>query len=247
MRSRDLPLSRSYRWATPADGTFRDRGDCVVWRAPRCPESWFGHRLEFDHPVDPIAGLARWDAEQAGLAIDRRFLVWETPLDVPFPSIAPRYAPSYGIGLHRPPGPPNDVPDPLPIRPAGDQLPVAIEAAARQHPQFGSTYRTYVRWLYQGLADRDATTFVAWDGDRVVAAATIVPGPDNQARFQEVWTDRAHRRRGIASALVAAAIRRYPDRTLLILCDDGSEAHRVYVRAGFRPVSRWVELSSGAP
>jgi GNAT superfamily N-acetyltransferase len=244
VRSRDLPISRSYRWATPADTTFEDRGDCVVWRAPRCPESWFGHRLELDHPGDPVIGFARWDAEQTGIEVDRRFLTWETPLDVPFPPIAPRYAPSYAIGLERPPGPISPVSQVLPIRAAGPDLPSAIEAAARQHPQFGPTYRAYVRWLYEGLAERGATTFVAWDADRVVAAATIVPGPGEIGRFQEVWTQPAWRRQGLAMALLAAAIRQHVDRSLLVLCDQDSDAHRIYARAGFRPVSRWVELSS---
>ena len=220
-----------------------DRGDCVVWRAPACRESWFGHRLELDRSIDPAAGFARWEREQPGIDVDRRFLAWETPLDEPFPEIPARFAPSFGVGLERPPAPAARVPAVLPIEEAEDLEP-AIAAAGRQHPQFGDGYRVYVRWLYEGLAAQGATMFVARDGDRVVAAATVVPGPDRLARFQEVWTDAAHRRRGLATALVTAAVRAYADRTLLILCDEGSEAHRIYVRCGFRPVSRWVELST---
>jgi GNAT superfamily N-acetyltransferase len=217
-----------------------------VWRSPACPASWFGHRLEFDHPIAPEVGFARWEHEQSGLDIQRRFLVWETPLAVPFPTIAPRWAPFYAIGLARPPGPVTPIASALPIRAAGADLPQVIDAAARQHPQFGDSYLDYLTWLYQGLAERGATTLAARDGDRVVAAATLVPGTDD-ARFQEVWTAPAHRRRGLATALVTTAIARYADRPLLILAEEGSEAHRLYLRAGFLPISRWVELSTEKP
>lgn len=219
----------------------------MIWRAPACPESWFGHRIEFDRPVAPEAGFSRWEQEQAGIDVQRRFLAWETPLDVPAPALPPRYAPFCALGLLRPPGAMPEVRAPLPIHAVGSELPQVIAAASRQHPQFGTTYLDYVTWLYEGLAARGATTFAARDGDRVVAAATLVPGPDGDGRFQEVWTDARYRRRGLATALVAAAVRQEADRSLLILCEEGSEAHRIYLRAGFRPVSRWVELSIEKP
>ena len=115
-----------------------------------------------------------------------------------------------------------------------------IRAAAAQGPQYGPSYLTYLDWLYRGLAEQGGSTLVAWDGSDPVAALTVVPGPHDR-RFQEVWTTRTYRRRGLATALIATALRQ--GGTHLLASVVGSDALRVYLRLGFRPVSRVYEVS----
>ncbi|HET9989302.1 MAG TPA: hypothetical protein VFQ65_12315, partial [Kofleriaceae bacterium] len=56
---------------------------------------------------------------------------------------------------------------------------------------------------------------------------------DKVARYQDVQTAVAYRKRGLASALLAAAARDVPaDRYVIMTA--GGEAERVYARAGFQ-------------
>ena len=90
----------------------------------------------------------------------------------------------------------------------------------------------------QGLAGtRRATFWGAFDGETLVASLGVVPlGPC--ARYQDVQTAVSHRRRGIASALLAIAARASRESDLVIVAEPESAAARVYERVGFRTVER---------
>ncbi|MEQ1508572.1 MAG: hypothetical protein ABMB14_40445, partial [Myxococcota bacterium] len=61
MRSRDRPVCRTLRFATPADVAVTTVDGGTVWDAPACREAWFAHRIELDHPPDRLDdGFARW-------------------------------------------------------------------------------------------------------------------------------------------------------------------------------------------
>jgi GNAT superfamily N-acetyltransferase len=104
---------------------------------------------------------------------------------------------------------------------------------------------------YAELVDRGQASFWgAFDGTRLVASCGLVqldgfelaaPQPSRLARYQDVQTLPAYRRRGLAGALLAAAARRA--RTLhiarfVIFCEPGTEATRVYRRVGFQLAER---------
>ena len=75
------------------------------------------------------------------------------------------------------------------------------------------------------------------DDGRPVANLGIFALPDGLARFQDVMTDAAYRRRGIAGALLRYAghhaLSALGARTLVIVADREGPAIGVYCRAGF--------------
>ena len=71
-----------------------------------------------------------------------------------------------------------------------------------------------------------------------------MPGPDRWYRFQEVWTDRAWRRRGLCGALVRRGLATDPLGVFVVCSVDRSEALRIYEGEGFERVSRYVECST---
>jgi GNAT superfamily N-acetyltransferase len=83
----------------------------------------------------------------------------------------------------------------------------------------------------------DAAFFGAFAGERLVAELGIVRC-GSTARYQDVGTDAAHRRRGLARHLLGVAARwaeeRACDRWVIVAAAD-SDAGRLYRRAGFAP------------
>jgi len=78
------------------------------------------------------------------------------------------------------------------------------------------------------------------DGSTLVASLGIVP-LGALARYQDVQTAPAYRRRGIASALLAAAARHVLDQgveRVVVIAEPASEAARLYARVGFRTIER---------
>jgi ribosomal protein S18 acetylase RimI-like enzyme len=68
---------------------------------------------------------------------------------------------------------------------------------------------------------------------------------DRIARFQDVQTAPTHRKRGIASALLAAA-RSDVDR-YVILAEPNSNASSLYRRAGFREIDERIVSATSSP
>ncbi|WP_106401433.1 GNAT family N-acetyltransferase [Actinocorallia populi] len=90
-----------------------------------------------------------------------------------------------------------------------------------------------------------ATWFGAFEGGQVVAALGIVPDGRGLARYQQVSTHPAHRRRGLASALLHAAAehaRAAGARTLVIVADPDAEAIGLYRRLGFTATEHQVRV-----
>lgn len=81
---------------------------------------------------------------------------------------------------------------------------------------------------------------------RIVATLGVVDAGDGTARYQDVMTLTAHRRRGLASALVAAAgglaAHRFGSRRLVIVAEPEGGAISLYRRLGFRQVEQQLQL-----
>ncbi|MCB9688685.1 MAG: GNAT family N-acetyltransferase [Alphaproteobacteria bacterium] len=236
------PILRTHRFLAPSTSTPLEHGR--VWDEPACRDAWFAHRVELDRaPEDLEAAFRVWDLHHAGKGVERRYVCWETDVDEPWAAVPERCAPVRMWGLVR--GGAEDLgPEPaLPVRPVEDLDRFSL-IAARQHPEYGPTYPRYLRHQLGLLRGLGATVLAAWDGERPVASATIVPGPDRWYRFQEVWTDRAWRRRGLCGALVRRGLAFDPGGVFVVCSVDGSDALRIYERAGFARVSRFVECST---
>lgn len=92
----------------------------------------------------------------------------------------------------------------------------------------------------------DAAWFGVEADGRIVAAAGIVSAGDRTARFQDVGTLSAYRRRGFAAAVVGAlgahAVRTWRVARLVIVADPEGPAIGLYRRLGFRDAEDQVQL-----
>ncbi|MBW4042079.1 MAG: GNAT family N-acetyltransferase [Acidobacteria bacterium] len=84
-------------------------------------------------------------------------------------------------------------------------------------------------------------------GGGIVATAGIADAGGGVARFQDVQTSVAHRRRGHASALVAAGVGiaagEFGSALFVLVAERGGPAIGLYRRLGFREVETQVQLS----
>ena len=100
-------------------------------------------------------------------------------------------------------------------------------------------YRQFLdrRALWKGslVAKGSARFYGAFEGAALVGCLGLVSLGD-VSRFQDVEVAESYRKRGIASALLAAAAFDAEAETLVIVAEPGGNAARVYQRAGFRIV-----------
>jgi GNAT superfamily N-acetyltransferase len=88
--------------------------------------------------------------------------------------------------------------------------------------------------------------FGAFHGDQLAAELGIVDCGDGVARYQAVVTDKAHRRRGLASHLLGVAAAWARDRgarTWVILAEVDGDAGRLYRARGFTPRAQGTRAS----
>ncbi|GAA2738828.1 GNAT family N-acetyltransferase [Pedococcus aerophilus] len=107
-------------------------------------------------------------------------------------------------------------------------------------------------WWLSALADATAVVVIARTGDEVVGCVRVLPAPQANGRHRadigKMLVHSGHRRRGIAGALLAAAedVARGLGRTTLVLdTETGSDAERLYARAGWERVGE-IPLFAGA-
>lgn len=119
---------------------------------------------------------------------------------------------------------------------------------------WGSAPRDSAAWQQDltGHGSRPDLSFLALDGDRVVGVCRNLAFPDDEAVTgrREAWiqnlsTVRSHRKRGIASALVAASIvafrqAGFTHAALGVDSENPSGAYGLYERLGFRAMHRIV-------
>ena len=82
----------------------------------------------------------------------------------------------------------------------------------------------------------------AHDGDRVVGMARLLSDGVCNAYLIDVWTASAHRRQGIASAMVRQLAAAVPGQHIGLQTDD---AQPLYASLGFRPQPEFLSLVVG--
>lgn len=104
-----------------------------------------------------------------------------------------------------------------------------------------SSFEKFIRKtisVRKNLCDQQkAAWFGAFNGETLVAMLGIVICGDS-ARYQDVQTDRKHRRLGLASHLLGEAAKWSADmgsKSWVIITESTNDAGRVYRRAGFEP------------
>jgi GNAT superfamily N-acetyltransferase len=101
------------------------------------------------------------------------------------------------------------------------------------------------------LAEAGNAVFLgAFEGDELAADLGILDCGAGVARYQDVMTKAAHRRRGLASHLLGEASAWATGRgvhTWVILADAGEAPSRLYQRLGFRPAERSSQAYRPAP
>jgi ribosomal protein S18 acetylase RimI-like enzyme len=92
-------------------------------------------------------------------------------------------------------------------------------------------------WKSELVRKGSARFYGAFDGETLVGSLGLVSLGD-VARYQDVEVAASHRKRGIASALLATAAADATAETLVIVAESEGAAGRVYERAGFRVIER---------
>jgi GNAT superfamily N-acetyltransferase len=133
----------------------------------------------------------------------------------------------------------------LDVRPLeADELPRAAELAYAIGDHHDEKHRRFLQrraaWQ-RDLVRRGIARFWGAFDDGVLVGSLGIVLLGSRARYQDVQTAATHRKRGIASALLARAAGFARDSgagTLVIMAMPGSAAARVYERAGFQTIER---------
>jgi len=228
-------------------GEVIDRDDYLVVVTPEDPSYYFGNLLVLPAPpqVGEVAYWTRKFAHELGRdpAIRHVALRWDGiagdvgaldelvtagfRVEVTEVMVATAVAPA---------------PTALPIRAlTAAELAAAAELEYAIGDRHDESFRQFLlrraAWKQRLVLEGRAHVLGAFDGDQLVGSLGIVP-LGAHARYQDVQTAASHRKRGIASALPAAAAAYTPGARLVIIAEAGSNAARLYERAGFRTVER---------
>jgi GNAT superfamily N-acetyltransferase len=224
-----------------------DRGDHLVVRSLGNPGFWWGNFLLLGAPPGPgtaDAWLARFAAEfpaaqHVALAVDGA----DAGLPIPGEFLAAGLEPQRGTVLTcTAAGPPPHPHTEAEIRPlaSDDDWQQSIELSVRCFGTDGSPGE----YLKRRVAARrrlsqagSGAWFGAFTGGRLLAQLGMCDAGDGFGRYQDVETDPAARRRGLAGTLVWHAGRYGREvlgaSTLVIVADPAEAAIRVYRACGF--------------
>jgi len=236
-------------------GDVLDRGEYIVLRTPTNPLYWYGNclvlprlgagelvrwegRFVDEHPraghrvflIDgPAEAGALHEATVRGYAVSRTVVLTATSLPEPARPEGLRFVRFAGE---------HDWAAQLALVHAAD---AADGIAGPEHQRFVVSRALANRALVeQGRGD----WWGAWEGDQLIGSLGLF-FHDRVGRYQHVVTAPAHRRRGVAGALVAVAGRAglagRADRVVIVAVAD-SPAARLYRRAGFEVQSEMIDL-----
>lgn len=249
-------MTRSLAFATDvalrtAEGSAAARsGDALVVRTPGNPAYRWGNFLLVPAAGDPAARVREHAAAFPGAGFTT------VGVDDAHPALDEGAWRSAGFEVERLAVLTSHDPAPVPgtgVRPlASDDDWAAVTAIAlelaeapdEEHVAF-TRRRTEDQ---RGLVERGRAVWLGAEVDgRVVATAGVAAALPGVARFQDVQTAVAHRRRGHASAVVAAGLRVAREDlacgTAVIVADRAGPAIGLYRRLGFREVETQLQLS----
>lgn len=134
---------------------------------------------------------------------------------------------------------------PFEVRPLiATELPATAELEYADREHHDDSFRKFLHrraaWKQNLVTTGRATIWGAFDAGALVGSLGIVP-LGTRARYLDVQTASSHRKRGIASALLAAAAQEMRARGIeqvVIVAEPNSAALHVYERAGFAPLER---------
>jgi len=256
MRIRNLALKTELGLAA-TKGHLIDRGDYVVVRTPDEPNYYFGNFLVLAAPpqvgevaywtrrfADEFRDLPdvrhvafRWDSTTdagaldelrgAGFRIDNDWVMTATEVSAP--------------------------PTALEVRALrADEMQHVADLGFAISDDHSDSFRQFLQrraaWKTSIVTRGIGAFWGAFDGDALVGSLGLVE-LDRLARYQDVQVATTHRKRGIASAMLAAAAFGSPGRQAMIeryviVAEPDSEAARVYARAGFTVAERMVSASA---
>ena len=243
MRSRDLPACRTLDFAAPSSVRRTEHDGYVQYDAPSCRSSPFAHRLVLDKAPneDAIATWrSTWDGHYGDKGVNVAYLCWEQRK----PGSIPGASPLRCLMLDEAQQAPNDIN----VSPVTD-LPALTALITEVEGDTSPEWAAYCAWYLSGLlarvADEQGCVFGWYEGDELVGMAAIFWN-HREARLQAVAVKAAHRRHGIASALVTACVAAYQDVSFGItygVAEGDGPAESVYRKLGFRRVTCFFELA----
>jgi GNAT superfamily N-acetyltransferase len=231
-----------------------DRGDCLVIRTPGNPGFWWGNFLLLG--AWPAGGgwLARFAAEfprarHVAIGVDVTRAAGGAPAE--FATLEPEYSTVLTCAaVHAP----RHVSTGAEVRPleSGQDWRQSVELNLRcygdEDPADYQRRRAAARRRLS-RAGR-AAWFGAFEGGRLLAQLGVCDAGRGLARYQDVETDPAARRRGLAGTLVWHAGRfareRFGAETLVIVADPAGGAIRVYRGCGFADAQTQVSFARAA-
>jgi RimJ/RimL family protein N-acetyltransferase len=123
---------------------------------------------------------------------------------------------------------------------------IRLASLADAPDAFASTLDGELRLSEQDWRGRltNAATFLGSLGGKVMATATGLPQPDNEALLVGVWAHPDARGTGLAAAVIQAVLDWGKDRTRIRLdvADYNEPAKRLYTKLGFTPTGRTGSL-----
>jgi ribosomal protein S18 acetylase RimI-like enzyme len=216
-----------------------DRGDCLVIRSPDNPAFWWGNFLLLAAwPGDKDGWLDRFAAEfpqarHVAIGVDATEAGGGIPAE--FARLEPERSTVLTCG---------EIQAPRYLNPAAEIRPLESDRDWQQSVELNM--RCYGEEEPSDFQRRRAATrrrltraawFGAFDGDRLLAQLGVCDAGGGLARYQDVETDPAARRQGLAATLVWHAGRfaraELGATTLVIVADPADGAIRVYRGCGF--------------
>jgi GNAT superfamily N-acetyltransferase len=222
-------------------GTITDRGDYVVIVTPDDPGYYYGNLLLLPAPpqVGEVAFWMRRFGDELGKnpAIKHVTLWWD---GVTGDAGAEDELVANGFRIDRNVvltadtiSAPVHAVNQLSPEQVLDTADLAFATGDRHDENYREFLQRRARWQSSLVARGLAKFFGIYERDELVASLGLVP-MGNVARYQDVQTAVAFRRRGFAAALLATAAREVPSPRYAIMSATGSDAARVYTRVGFR-------------
>ena len=244
MRVTSLGLATDVALRVLEGAEVSDRGGYLVVRSPDNPEFWWGNFLILPGRPEPgsaVAWLARFAAEfprarHVALGVDAADEQAEMPAEFLAARLEPERATVLTCADVQPPPNRNSEAE-IRALASDDDWRQSLELGVRCYGEGGPYLERRTRGRRRLTEAGRAAWFGAFTGGRLLAQLGVCDAGGGLARYQDVETDPAARRRGLAGTLVWRAGRyareAFGVSTLVIVADPAEAAIRLYRACGF--------------